>query len=71
MKTAIHPDYKKVKVVCTCGNSFETMSTSKEDSMNLDICSNCHPFYTGNQKIIDTAGRVERFKGRYAGFKRY
>lgn len=64
MKPDIHPEYKTIKATCSCGNSFETRSTLGED-IHLEICSNCHPFYTGTQKIVDTAGRVERFKKRY------
>jgi large subunit ribosomal protein L31 len=70
MKTEIHPDYDLIKVVCSCGNSFETRSTKTQDELHLDVCSSCHPFYTGKQKIMDTAGRVEKFKSRYASFKR-
>ncbi len=65
MKAAIHPIYHEVRVHCACGNSFLTRSTSKED-INVEICSNCHPFFTGKQKLMDTAGRVERFRRKYA-----
>ena len=65
MKDAIHPDYKAIKVSCSCGNSFETRSTMGED-LNIEVCSNCHPFYTGKQKILDTAGRVDKFRKKYA-----
>jgi large subunit ribosomal protein L31 len=65
MKAAIHPNYHEVKVHCACGNSFVTRSTSRED-INVEICSNCHPFFTGKQKLMDTAGRVERFRRKYA-----
>ena len=64
MKEAIHPEYKEVKVSCACGEIFTTKSTRKE--IHLDICSKCHPFYTGKQKIMDTEGRVEKFKKKYA-----
>jgi large subunit ribosomal protein L31 len=65
MKTDIHPKYKKVTVNCAnCGNSFETRST--RSTIKVDICSNCHPFYTGKQVLVDTAGRVERFNKRFA-----
>jgi len=70
MKTDIHPAYDTIKVVCSCGNAFETRSTSTKDAIQIDVCSNCHPFYTGKQKIVDTAGRVEKFKSRYGAFKR-
>jgi large subunit ribosomal protein L31 len=63
MKKDIHPKYHKVTVTCACGNSFETKST--KDKLSVDICSACHPFYTGKQKILDTAGRVEKFNRRY------
>ncbi|MCX7914441.1 MAG: 50S ribosomal protein L31 [Thermodesulfovibrionales bacterium] len=64
MKEKIHPEYYKAKVICACGESFETGSTRK--SIRVDICSKCHPFFTGKQKIIDTEGRVERFKKKYS-----
>lgn len=70
MKTDIHPNYANVDVVCSCGNTFQTRSTLGEEELHLDVCSACHPFYTGKQKIMDTAGRVEKFKSRYSGFKR-
>ena len=64
MKPKIHPEYKKATVRCICGNTWETRSTVGDFS--VEICSACHPFYTGKQKLIDTAGRVERFRRRYA-----
>lgn len=64
MKDGIHPTYQVVTVACACGNSFETRSTASR--IRLEICSNCHPFYTGRQRLVDTAGRVERFEKRYA-----
>ena len=66
MKKEIHPEYHKALVHCACGNEFETGSTIK--NINVEICSNCHPFFTGKQKLIDTAGRIERFKRKYAKF---
>jgi len=63
MKAKIHPEYQDLEVTCACGNSFKTRSTVNE--MRVEICSACHPFFTGKQKLIDTAGRVERFKKRY------
>jgi large subunit ribosomal protein L31 len=63
MKQGIHPTYQVATVRCSCGNSFETRSTESE--LRVDICSNCHPFYTGKQKLVDTGGRVERFERRY------
>ena len=64
MKKDIHPEYHKTIVHCACGNEFETGSTAKE--IRVEICSNCHPFFTGKQKLVDSAGRVERFKSKYA-----
>ena len=63
VKTGIHPDYHTVTVVCACGNSWQTRSTAK--SIHLEICAKCHPFFTGKQKLVDTAGRVERFRAKY------
>ncbi|MBF0506539.1 MAG: 50S ribosomal protein L31 [Nitrospirae bacterium] len=64
MKEGIHPKYKEVKVVCACGETFTTKSTI--DNIRLDICSKCHPFFTGKQKLMDAEGRVEKFKKKYA-----
>jgi large subunit ribosomal protein L31 len=64
VKAGIHPNYKEVKVVCACGESFTTRSTRAD--IRLDICSKCHPFFTGKQKIVDAEGRVEKFKKKYA-----
>ena len=63
MKEGIHPNYKEVEVRCACGNTFKTRSTKPE--LHLEICSNCHPFFTGRQKLIDTEGRVDRFTKRF------
>ena len=63
MRKGIHPDYKVAKVTCACGNSFETRSTVEK--LNVEICSACHPFFTGKQKLVDTAGRVEKFLRKY------
>jgi large subunit ribosomal protein L31 len=63
MKKKLHPEYHEIEVTCACGNSIKTRSTLPE--MKVEICSACHPFFTGKQKLIDTAGRVERFKKRY------
>lgn len=65
MKDKIHPDYKEVNVRCACGNTFVTRSTAK--ALAVDICSACHPFYTGKQKYVDTAGRVEKFQKKFGG----
>ncbi len=64
MKKDIHPNYKKTRVVCACGNSFVTRST-KTTEIRVEICASCHPFFTGQQKLIDTAGRVEKFRAKY------
>ena len=63
MKADIHPGYSEIKVECSCGNSFVTGSTGKD--LTVEVCSECHPFYTGKQKIVDTAGRVDKFNRRY------
>lgn len=63
MKEGIHPNYETAKVRCACGNEFETRSTKKE--IRVDICSKCHPFFTGKQKLVDTGGRVDRFNKRF------
>ncbi len=63
MKDGIHPEYKETLVHCACGHTFNTMST--QDEIHVEICSVCHPFYTGKQRLVDTAGRVERFKRKY------
>ena len=67
MRQDVHPNYQTIKVVCSCGNQFETKSTIQNELM-IEICSECHPFYTGNQKVIDSAGRVEKFNNRYNRF---
>ena len=66
MKPKIHPNYEQCKVTCACGATFETRSTVGK-SLQVDICSNCHPFYTGKQKFVDTAGRVEKFQRKFGG----
>ena len=63
MKQGIHPKYEVAKITCVCGNVIETRSTAPD--LEVEICSNCHPFYTGKQKLVDTAGRVERFNRKY------
>jgi large subunit ribosomal protein L31 len=63
MKKGIHPEYKKTVIKCVCGNEIETGSV--QEDITVEICNNCHPFYTGNQKIVDTEGRIEKFKKRY------
>jgi large subunit ribosomal protein L31 len=64
MKSGIHPAYNPIKVICACGHIFETRSTHKGD-MRVEICSSCHPFYTGKQKLMDTAGRIDKFERKY------
>ena len=64
MKTDIHPTYEAIKVTCSCGESFETRSTAGKD-LSIEVCSKCHPFYTGKQKMVDTGGRVDKFRQRY------
>ena len=64
MKDGIHPKYNEIKVACACGESFSTRSTRKDD-LHVEICSACHPFFTGKQKIVDTEGRVQKFKQKY------
>ncbi len=68
MRKDIHPDYVECTVICACGNTFETQSTKKE--IRVEICSQCHPFFTDKQKFIDSAGRVEKFRKKYADFKK-
>ena len=65
MKASIHPEYGEISVSCSCGNVFKTRSTVGKD-LQVDVCSNCHPFYTGKQKMVDTAGRVDKFRKKYA-----
>jgi large subunit ribosomal protein L31 len=65
MKEGIHPVYKKSVITCVCGNVFETRSTA--GNLHIEICSKCHPFFTGKQKLLDSAGRIEKFKKKYAG----
>jgi large subunit ribosomal protein L31 len=64
MKSKIHPEYNEINVVCSCGNTWVTRSTLSKE-LHVEVCSACHPFYTGKQKIVDTAGRVEKFKQKY------
>jgi large subunit ribosomal protein L31 len=65
MKADTHPKYAEISVVCSCGNAFKTGSTLGQD-LQIEVCSNCHPFYTGKQKMLDTAGRVDKFRKKYA-----
>ncbi len=68
MKPDIHPEYKPARITCACGNVIETRSTLGD--FTVDICSNCHPFFTGKQRLVDTAGRIERFRRKYAKAKK-
>jgi large subunit ribosomal protein L31 len=65
MRAAIHPEYKEIAVACSCGNKFTTRSTMGKPALHVEVCSECHPFYTGTQKIVDTAGRIEKFRSKY------
>lgn len=65
MTASIHPNYETIKVTCSCGNTFETRSTLARP-LNIEVCSECHPFYTGKQKLVDTGGRVQKFRDRYS-----
>ncbi|MBQ4099400.1 MAG: 50S ribosomal protein L31 [Clostridia bacterium] len=65
MKAELHPNYKIVTVQCACGETFQTGTTKNVDVIKVDICSKCHPFFTGKQKLVDTGGRVDKFKKRY------
>lgn len=65
MKADIHPSYREIEVSCACGNKFKINSTSDQTELHIDVCNECHPFYTGKQKIIDTAGRIDRFKKKF------
>lgn len=69
MKVDTHPAYNEIDVVCSCGNAFKTSSTLNK-GLHVEVCSECHPFYTGKQKIVDTAGRVEKFRQRYGTAKK-
>lgn len=71
MKQDIHPEYHTVQVTCSCGNAFETKSTMAKENFGIEVCSECHPFYTGKQKIVDSAGRVDKFQQKFGNmFKR-
>jgi large subunit ribosomal protein L31 len=67
MKSGIHPEYVETQVTCTCGSTFTTRSTAKNGVIHADVCSQCHPFYTGRQKILDSGGRVAKFEKRFGG----
>lgn len=65
MQADIHPEYNEVQVTCSCGNTFKTGSTIGQETLSIEVCSKCHPFYTGKQKLVDTAGRVDKFRQKY------
>lgn len=69
MKAEIHPDYQEINVTCSCGHTFKTRSTLDHD-LHVEVCSMCHPFYTGKQKMVDTAGRVEKFRQKYSMYSK-
>ena len=69
MRPEIHPAYQAVDVTCSCGNTFTTGSTYGKDTMQIDVCSECHPFYTGKQKVLDSPGQIEKFNKRFGGKK--
>ncbi len=66
MKDGIHPSYHDITVTCSCGARFVTRSAVEKDELHIEVCANCHPFYTGKQKLVDTAGRVDKFRRKYA-----
>ena len=70
MKADIHPKYNEVSITCSCGNTFKTRSAIGKTEMLVEVCAECHPFYTGKQKIVDTAGRVERFRQKFGSVQR-
>ncbi len=70
MRPDIHPNYHDITVTCSCGNSFETRSTYSKEALQVEVCSQCHPFFTGKQKIGDSAGQVEKFRKRFGGGKK-
>ena len=70
MKPDIHPKYNDITVTCSCGNTFATRSTYGQDALQVEVCSQCHPFFTGKQKIMDSAGQVEKFRKRFGGSKK-
>lgn len=70
MKQNIHPKYNEVTVTCSCGNVFVTKSTLSKDALNIEVCSHCHPFYSGKQRVVDSAGRVDKFRQKFGAFSR-
>ncbi|MDQ5920000.1 MAG: large subunit ribosomal protein [Pseudomonadota bacterium] len=70
MKDSIHPEYQEVTVTCSCGNTFATQSTLAKKALHIEVCSQCHPFYSGKQRLVDSAGRVDKFRQKYASFSK-
>jgi len=68
MKQSVHPEYKEVNVTCSCGHKFVTQSTLSKPELHIEVCSQCHPFYSGKQRLVDSAGRVDKFRQKYATF---
>jgi len=69
MRPDIHPNYHDIKVSCSCGNTFDTRSTYAKEALSIEVCSQCHPFFTGKQKMLDSAGQIEKFRNRFGGKK--
>jgi large subunit ribosomal protein L31 len=69
MKAELHPNYRPIKVICSCNNEFETRSTYKLEDLKVEVCSECHPFFTGKYKMVDTAGKVDQFMRRYGSYR--
>ncbi len=69
MRPDIHPNYHDISVTCSCGNTFDTRSTYAKDALSIEVCSQCHPFFTGKQKILDSAGQIDKFRKRFGGKK--
>lgn len=70
MRDSIHPAYNSLEVTCSCGNKFTTKSTVSKDTLHIEVCSQCHPFFTGKQRLVDSAGRVDKFRQKYASFSK-
>lgn len=70
MKNTVHPAYQNVTVTCSCGHSFVTQSTLTKDKLHIEVCSQCHPFYSGKQRLVDSAGRVDKFRQKYATYSK-
>lgn len=70
MKSSTHPAYQEVEVTCSCGNKFITQSTLAKTALHIEVCSQCHPFYSGKQRLVDSAGRVDKFRQKYAAYSK-